>query len=147
MYRLACRLLHDPEAARDIVQDVFRSVLDGPQERVTTPYLLQAVRYACFKHVRDLSTRQRLIRFYALDMDETDSETWPDDEELERLRSLINNQLPERTRTILELKFIKGLKYREIAQELSISEVAVYKQLRNAINTLRLYFKNDERQN
>lgn len=144
MLILANRLLHDEDAAGDIVHDIFRSVLENKRVQIDTPYLLNAVRYACFNYMRNRSVRDRLMHHYSLDLESDQADTWPDEEDIAKLNSIIDKHLPERTRTILTLKFIKNLKYREIANELSISEVSVYKHLRHAIITLRQHFGNNE---
>lgn len=147
MFLIAYKLLHDEEVARDVVHNVFATLLEENLSSVNTSYLLQAVRFACLKYMRSLSVRERFIRAYALEPDETDTDSRPDEEEMARLNTIIDTRLPDRTREILKLRFIRRLKYREIAAALSISEVSVYKHLRNAICILRQYLKNDERQN
>lgn len=141
MLKLAVALLHDVDAARDIVHDVFASLLSGNVSSVTPAYLLSGVRFACLKHLRDLSTRERLNRLYALDLDEIENEEWPDDEDITLLNRIVDECLPEKTRTIVRLRFGRRMRYAEIAEELSISEVSVFKHLRHAINVLRQHFK------
>ena len=145
MFILANRILHDEDAARDIVHDVFSSVLGNSLDTVNSSYLLNAVKYGCLKYIRSLSIRERFIQSYSLDADEIENNEWPNEEDIDKLNHIIDNYLPEKTRLVLTLKFIRQLKYREIAEELSISEVSVYKHLRHAISILRQYFKDDER--
>lgn len=59
MLTLAIRLLHDTDTARDIVHDVFESVLSENLSTVTPAYLLTGIRFACMKHLRSLSLRER----------------------------------------------------------------------------------------
>lgn len=141
MYILAYRLLHDEDIARDIVHDVFASLLDGDASPVSRTWLMNGVRYACLNHIRNLSTRDRLNRLYALDLDDIEDEEWPDDESIALLHDIIDNRMTEQTRRIVKLRYGEHLKYQEIAEKLSISETAVYKHLRHAINVLRLNFK------
>ena len=145
MLVLANRMLHDADAARDVVHDVFSSLLQQNLDFVNSSYLLNAVRFSCLKYIRARSLRERFRYFYSLDLDETEPDDWPDEEDMARLNDIITNYLPEKTRTILTLKFTQRLKYKDIAKELSISEVAVYKHLRQALTVLRQYFENDER--
>lgn len=70
MLTLAVRLLHNEEAARDIVHDVFAAILAGKAEYATPAYLLTGVRLACLKYIRSLSTRERLNKLYAVDLHE-----------------------------------------------------------------------------
>jgi RNA polymerase sigma-70 factor (ECF subfamily) len=47
-------------------------------------------------------------------------------------------------REIIEMHFRQGMKFREIAQKLGISETAVYKHLRQAMASLRSKLKDYE---
>lgn len=145
MFILANRMLHDEDAARDIVHDVFSSILNKSLDSINTSYLINAVRFLCLKQIRNLSLRERFIQSYSLDIDEAESDDWPNEEDIEKLNSIIDNHLSQKDREIIKLKFIQHLKYKEIAEKYSISEVSVYKHLRQAITILRQYFENDER--
>ena len=57
------------------------------------------------------------------------------------INELIATVLTEQDRNILLLHYRSKLKYREIARQEGISEVAVYKHLRKAIETIRNHFK------
>lgn len=140
MLTLAIRLLHDPETARDIVHDVFESVLREKLSTVTCAYLLTGVRFACMKHLRNLSVRERFNNLYALDIDETEDDEWPDPEDVARLNGLIDNSLTEQDRRVVRMRFTFRMSYSEIAAELGISETAVYKHLRHAMDVLRQNF-------
>lgn len=145
MFGLANRMLHDEDAARDVVHDVFASLLESRLSAVNTSFLLRAVRYACLKHIRSLSVRERFVMAYSLDCETTESESWPSDEDVARLNDVIDRKLSPRTREVLRLKYVGLLKYREIAERLSISEVAVYRHLHQAISVLRQNFNKNER--
>lgn len=145
MLILACRFTHDEDVARDIVHDVFASLLSGSKELVTVAYLMSGVRFACLNHIRDLSTRDRLNSLYAIDNVNLEDEDWPDEDDVERLRMLVDRLLSDQCRRVVKLRFEFRLSYREISEELSISEVAVYKHLRHAMNVLRQNFHRNER--
>ena len=140
MLTLAIRLLHDPEAARDIVHDVFESVLSENLSIVTTAYLLTAVRFASLKYLRSLSLRERFNNLYALDLDEIEDDEWPDPEDVARLNELIDQSLTMQDRRIVKMRFNERMSYGEIAGQLGVSEVAVYKHLRHAMDVLRQNF-------
>lgn len=147
MLLFATRLVHDQEAARDIVHDVFASLLNNENSTVTSGYLINGVRFACLKHIRNLSVRNRLNCLYALDCMEIENEEWPDEKNIQLIREIIDTKLSEQCRRVLRLRFTCGMKYHEIAEELSISETAVYKHLRHAFIVLRQNFSTNERQN
>ncbi|MDE6755126.1 MAG: sigma-70 family RNA polymerase sigma factor [Muribaculaceae bacterium] len=137
MLALAVRLLHNEEAARDIVHDIFASILSEQLKNVTPAYLLTGVRLACLKYIRSLSIKERINRLYAVELHEIEDEEWPDDEVVVKINELIETLLPEKTKKIVRLRFNSQMKYKEIAETLSISEVAVYKHLHHAMNVLR----------
>lgn len=137
MYRLAMQILRDDNAARDIVHDVFEALIVSRQPRATGAYLMTAVRNRCLNHLRALSTRQRIKNLYVLDEQKINDDDWPDDEIIARIHSTVANDLTDACRRVVQLRFTDGLSYKEIASALSISEVAVYKHLRHAIDVLR----------
>ena len=145
MLALAGRLLHDEDAARDIVHDVFASLLLGDVRFVSPAYLIKGVRYACLKHIRNTSVRERIKMMYAIDLQEIEDEEWPDDEDIAKLNMIIDRLLPVQTQKIVRLRFESKMTYKEIAEEISVSEVSVYKHLSRAMNVLRQNFNKHER--
>lgn len=138
MYRLATVLLHDDDLARDIVHDVFASLLDGrPSLHVGGGYLLNAVRNRCLNHIRDCAIHQRIANRYFLDNEEYDNDRWPDDETIARIYSLIRNDIPIQAKRIIELRFSDGMPFARIAAVMGISETAVYRHLSNALKVIR----------
>ncbi|WP_347294363.1 sigma-70 family RNA polymerase sigma factor [uncultured Duncaniella sp.] len=137
MYRMAMLVLRDEDVSRDIVHDVFESLLNTGLTDVSDQYLLRAVRNRCLNHLRGLSTKERILEVYALDEKEIADEEWPDDETIAKIHETVANDLTDACRRVVELRFTDGKSYKEIAEELSISEVAVYKHLRHAIDVLR----------
>lgn len=138
MHRLAMLILRDEDAARDIVHDVFESLLTAGLTDVSAPYLLKSVRNRCLNYLRGLSTKERILAGYAIDEKEISAEEWPDDDTIALIHSTVANDLTDACRRVVELRFTDGKSYKEIASALHISEVAVYKHLRHAIDILRL---------
>lgn len=138
MYRLAVALLHDDDLARDIVHDVFASLLDStPAIPVTAGYLLKAVRNRCLNHIRDCEIHRRIANRYFLDNEEYDTEEWPDEETIARIYSLIKNDISPQARRVMEFRFSDGLPFAEIATKMGISQTAVYRHLSHALTIIR----------
>ena len=137
MHRLAMLLLRNEDVARDIVHDIFESLLNAGHTDVSGQYLLKSVRNRCLNYLRGLSTSERIKELYALDEQEVAAEEWPDDETIAKIHSTVSNNLTDACRRVVELRFTDGMSYKEISQTLGISEVAVYKHLRHAIDVLR----------
>ncbi|MBD5231670.1 MAG: sigma-70 family RNA polymerase sigma factor [Muribaculaceae bacterium] len=138
MHRLAAVFLHDDDLSRDIVHDVFATLLSSkPTFDVNGAYLLKAVRNRCLNHIRDCEIHQRIQSRYFIDNDEYDNEEWPDEETLVRIYSLIKTQISPQARRVIELRFNCGLHFAKIAELMGISQTAVYRHLSHALNIIR----------
>lgn len=144
LYRLAAVLLHDDDRARDIVHDVFASLLDGRNVAdVSESYLVRAVRNRCLNLIRDCDTHRRIANLYFIDNEEYDSEEWPDEETIARIQKLVSNDITEQSRRVMELRFGRGLPFSRVAVEMGISESAVYRHLSNALKIIRNKLSHD----
>ena len=138
MRRLARALLHDDDSARDIVHDVFESLLNSKNQALfSTAYLLSSVRNRCLSQIRDKGIHDRILNLYFCEMEEYDAEKWPDDETIARIYQIIKSELTPQCRRIMELRFINGLSFANVAENLGIIENAVYKHVRQALVIIR----------
>lgn len=138
MHRLAVGLLHDDDLARDIVHDVFASLLDGGHHTlVTGGYLLRAVKNRSLNHIRDCGIHQRIASLYFLDNEDYTTEDWPDDETIARINALIDSEISLQARRVITMRFSAGMPFAEIASTMGISETAVYRHLSNALKIIR----------
>ncbi|MDE6564125.1 MAG: sigma-70 family RNA polymerase sigma factor [Muribaculaceae bacterium] len=138
MFRLAVALLHDDDLARDIVHEVFASLLDGTFDiPVSCGYLLKAVRNRCLNHIRDCEIHQRIAKRYFIENEEYDREDWPDEEIIARIYTLIKSEISPQARRVMELRFSDGLPFARIAASMGISETAVYRHLSHAMIIIR----------
>lgn len=141
--RMAAIFLHDDDSARDVVHDVFASLLYLKRDfHVTLGYLLGAVRNRCINRLRNLDTQSRIKGLYFLENEEymfaeNGDEAWPDEETISKIYEVIQSDLTPQTREIMELRFKIGIKYAEIAERLNVSENTVYKHVRRAIVIIR----------
>ena len=135
--RIATALLHDEETARDIVHDVFATFLSGSKADITAAYLGMAIRNSCLNYMRDLSVRDRIHNLYLLESDGLDEIGWPGEEILEEIAGVMSKLPSDQCRRVVELRYRDGMKYHDIAETLGISQVAVYKHLRHAMEILR----------
>ena len=138
MYRLAVALLHDDDLARDIVHDVFVSLLDVTRDTlISRGYLLRAVRNRSLNHIRDCEIHQRIANRYFLENEEYENEEWPDEETIARIYSLIKSEISSQAKRIMEFRFSEGLPFSRIAALMGISETAVYRHLSHALTIIR----------
>lgn len=138
MYRLAVALLHDDDFARDIVHDVFASLLNEVHGfSVTGGYLVKAVRNRCLNHIRDCEIHQRIANRYFFENEEYDCEVWPDEETIARIYSLIKSEISPQARRVMDLRFSENLPFSRIAASMGMSETAVYRHLSHALKIIR----------
>lgn len=142
MMAIALSLLHDDDEARDAVSDIFERLVDGtlhlPLQR-TEAYLMMAVRNHCLDRIRHLSLREKIRRHLTLSTPSlTPVET--EQQQIEEMMAYAEEKLTPQTWRVFQLRFGEGKTYQEIALLLSISEVAVYKHLAQALRKLREQF-------
>lgn len=125
----------DVEQAKDIVQECFVRAWQN-QAECTRPYLYTCVRNACIDHLRKKSTLLTEPLPRDLDGYITDAEAQDRSLREARLWSIIE-QLPERCRQIFLMNKRDGMKYKEIATELGLSEKTVEHQISKALKLLR----------
>lgn len=145
VHSLAVALVHDEEAARDIVHDVFESLLDTRfAQAVGAGYLVQAVRNRCMNYLRNCSRHARIANLYFVDMQDYDTEEWPDDETIARIYGIIKSELSPLQRRAMELRFVEGKPFAEVARVMALSETAVYKHVRHALVIIRKRLNEDD---
>ena len=150
MYQLALVLLKDEVASKDVVCDVFADVLDGDTVLLSDTaksYLLVCVRNKCLTLINRKKMKDRVHHLLQAEASPTiapaETTIASIDQEADRQEEILaymENELTPQTRKVLQLRFRQKLKYREIATELGISEVAVYKHLSQGIKKLQQKF-------
>ena len=142
MFRLAMKMLGDEAESKDVVSDVFAQLLHSStnlKSETLQAYLLTSVRNRC---INLLVHRQKLQQMQKADVvDMITSEQTAEQEQLQMLYHYIDTQLPRLSQQILRLRYQQGLKYREIAKVLQVSEVTVHNHLSQSLNKLKVYFK------
>ena len=142
MYRLARTILYDADECRDVVSDVFEHLLR--EDTVLLPdteeaYLLRSVRNRCLNIIAHKGVRTRVEKM--LIMDEESMFSDHDDEQLDRLRDIIDHLDPPIRQRILRLRLQQEMTYQEVAQALGVSKVTVYNHLSQAIDIITQTFK------
>lgn len=140
--RLARTLLYDDEEARDVVSEVFATLIDrnAATEGLShiEAYLTMSVRNRCLNLLEHKSVRARFEQAYTM---ETEPSLQPtdDDDRLKRLLAYAEQNLTEQTLRVFRMRHLQGMKYQEIADQLGISRVMVYRHLAQAMGKIREY--------
>ncbi len=142
MYRLARTILYDADECRDVVSDVFEHLLR--EDTVLLPdteeaYLLRSVRNRCLNIIAHKGVRTRVEKMLVMDEETMISDN--DDEQLDRLRDIIDHLDPPIRQRILRLRLQQEMTYQEVAQALGVSKVTVYNHLSQAIDIITRTFK------
>lgn len=132
----ALHYIKEVETVEDIVQDCFVRLMENQSVTNEKAWLYTTVRHACID-------RLRMENPFTTDIKPTDMEgALSDDEAMERslheaeLWTAIDS-LPRRCREVFLMSKRDGKRYREIAEELGISEKTVQHQISKALKTLR----------
>jgi len=146
LYVSACKVIKDEDEAKDIVQEVFISLLNNAGQLEIqgsiANYLYTAVRYKVF----DAISKQKVRSDYADSMTgfvnsqsyTTDRMVLEKEINLEIEKEIQN--LPQKMREVFELSRKSDLSHKEIAEILKISDKTVKKQISNAIKLLKPKF-------
>jgi len=142
MFRLALRMLGDEAESKDVVSDVFAHLLKSNTDlRSDTlqAFLLTSVRNRCVNLLVHRQKEQQMQKAIVVEMITT--EQTAEQEQMQMLHHYIDTQLPKLSQQILRLRYQQGLKYREIADVLQVSEVTVYNHLSQSLKQLKDHFK------
>lgn len=141
LYRLAYAYLMNKNLAEDTVQDAFVSLWSAasslPAGTCLKNYLYSSVKHGCLDYIKHLQVidahKEKLTEALIF----SGTVEYEDNQELlEQVRQCMQG-LPEQQRNVLELKVFKEMNYREIAQELNISEESVHTYIKRAYKYLR----------
>ena len=140
MTRLARTLLYDDEEARDVVSEVLATLIKADiTPKDIERYLLISVRNRCLNLIEHKSVRAKFEQAYTLEM-RSEPEPTDDDDRLRRVMTYAEQNLTEQTLRVFRMRHLQGMKYQEIAEELGISRVMVYKHLTQAMEKMREYY-------
>lgn len=145
-YYLALRILHDDEASKDVVADAFelvwRRLQDSDVDKLSS-YLLTAVKNVCLDYIRKQNIRSRYVQASVQAVGKLSFNPEEVDLHEEKIQTIMRSldELTPRTQQIVTMCYVQRKKYREVAEELGISESAVKKHIMQALSYMRQKFK------
>lgn len=146
LHELAYAYVLDYTAADDIVQEVLISLFertDVSNISNLSSYLRTSVRNRSLNFLRDLSLEFHNREMYVWEFSQREG---LDEEEMNSICDMLRHEvdnLPKACREICQLRFYEGLKIREIAQRLNISEGTVKAQLHRALQSIKGAMRED----
>lgn len=138
--------VRDKSTCEDIVQSIFLKLWnDRKSIRIETSlksYLLKAVRNSCFDEFRHIEVvRQYETEYESSVLDSYDTENYVLYSDLSHHLSRALETIPELYKEAFLLNRFEGLKYREIAQKLNVSERTVEVRVSKTLDLLRKQLK------
>jgi RNA polymerase sigma-70 factor (ECF subfamily) len=153
LYRLALRITLNPAEAEDVVQETMIKVWNRRDQWNE----VESIEAFCLAICRNLSVdKMRKMENQNISLEEADDEATdhsyssnPEEQamqqdRIELIRRLIN-QLPEKQRSVMQLRDFEGKSYKEIAAIMNISEEQVKVNIFRARQSLRQkYFETEK---
>ena len=138
MYRMAFSLVENADDAKDAVNQVFSLIWKNkPQisSESIRGYLLAATRNQCLHMLKQRQLQRRL----ELEMQHSmaESEDAEHEELMQQLQHVIDSNLTEQDRRVLQLHYDDEMTYEETATVLGISSSAVNKHITRSLAKIR----------
>ena len=142
MYNLARSILSDDDESKDVVSEVFTTIL--ADDVVLMPeseegFLMRSVRNRCLNLIAHKSVKERVTKMLLDDADVILSEET--DERLDQLMLLIEDLEPPIRQLIFCLRYLQEKSYQEVADEVGVSKVTVFNHLSKAMDWIKEQFK------
>lgn len=143
LFRHALRLLGNEEEAKDVVQELFTQLWARREQFVITSALSSYLYTATRNRILDIIAHKKIEEKYIQSLDGfLERGEYLTDQYLreKELRGIIEKevaQLPPRMREVFQLSRRDHRTYKEIAEELNISDKTVKKQINSALSILR----------
>jgi RNA polymerase sigma-70 factor (ECF subfamily) len=136
LYRYTNYFVEDSELCKDVISDVYLYIWQNrkklPEVRNYENYLFICARNQSLNYLKTVNRYQR-IQFEQSDLQELSGSATPEqdflNEELKTIIELTINALPQRCRLIFFMVREEDMKYKEVAEILSISERTVHAQM------------------
>ena len=145
MYNLARYLLSDDDESKDVVSEVFTTILAN--NAVLMPeseegFLMRSVRNRCLNLIAHKGVKERVTKLLIDDADVILSDKT--DGRLEQLMLLIEDLEPPIRKQIFRLHYLKEMPYQEVADKVGVSKVTVFNHLSQAMEWIRKQLKKDQ---
>ncbi|MBO4850977.1 MAG: sigma-70 family RNA polymerase sigma factor [Prevotella sp.] len=142
MYRMAFSMVGNADDAKDAVNQVFTQMWKGKpkvSEGSVRGYLLAATRNQCLHILRQRQLRRQLEE--ELQKEEAVRQDEEREELLRELQQIIEDNLTEQDRRVLQLHYDEEMTYAETASVLGISTAAVNKHITRSLAKIRQTLK------
>ena len=153
LYRLALRITLNPAEAEDIVQETMMKVWNRREQwdniESIEAFCLTICRNISLDKMRKMENQNQSLSEGEHDTPDQSYSSNPEEQAMQQdrvqlIRQLIN-QLPEKQRSVMQLRDFEGKSYKEIAKVMNISEEQVKVNIFRARQTIRQKFLETEK--
>ena len=149
MYHLALTLLFDEAESKDVVSDVFASLLRGNtivRADNTKAFLLASVRHRCLNVLQHKQVQERFARLLTEDADTLMSDNTVEEQmQMEELMRYVRENLSPMELNVFRLRYLKEMTCQEVAEALNVSRQTVHTHLKQTVEKIRKYFNSNSK--
>ena len=130
MYHLALTLLFDEAESKDVVSDVFASLLSGKvviRADKAKAFLLASVHHRCLNVLQHKQVQERFARLLTEEM------------------RYVRENLSPMEQNIFRLRYLREMTCQEVAEALNVSRQTVHTHLKQSVEKIRKYFNSNSK--
>ena len=149
MYHLALTLLFDEAESKDVVSEVFASLLSGKVVMRTDnakAFLLASVHHRCLNVLQHKQVQERFARLLTEDTDTLVSDNIVEEQlQMEELMRYVRDNLSPMEQKIFRLRYLREMTCQEVAEMLNVSRQTVHTHLKQSVEKIRKYFNSNSK--
>ena len=149
MYHLALTLLFDEAESKDVVNDVFASLLSGStivRADNAKAFLLASVRHRCLNVLQHKQVQERFARLLTEDADTLISDNLMEEQmRMEELMRYVRDNLSPMEQNVFRLHYLKEMTCQEVVEVLNVSRQTVHTHLKQTVEKIRKYFNSNSK--
>ena len=149
MYHLALTLLFDEAESKDVVSEVFSSLLSGStivKADNAKAFLLASVRHRCLNVLQHKQVHERFARLLTEGTDTFDSDNLVEEQmRMEELMRYVRDNLSPMEQNVFRLRYLREMTCQEVAEALNVSRQTVHAHLKQSVEIIRKYFNSNSK--
>ena len=149
MYHLALTLLFDEAESKDVVSEVFASLISGKtmmRADNAQAFLLTSVRHRCLNVLQHKQVQERFARLLTEGSDPlVSNDTAEEQMQMEELMRYVKDNLSPLEQKIFRLRYLKELTCQEVAEALNVSRQTIHTHLKQTVEKIRTYFNSNSK--
>ena len=149
MYHLALTLLFDEAESKDVVSDVFASLLSGStivRADNAKAFLLASVHHRCLNVLQHKQVQERFARLLTEGTDTPVSDNLVEEQmRMEELMRYVRENLSPIEQNVFRLRYLKEMTCQKVAEVLNVSRQTVHTHLKQTVEKIRKYFNSNSK--